>query len=342
MKRKLFIYVLVVSVLFSSSIYINEVEAAGENSNTSSYEKLLVEHGYSKEMVENMDSSVKKIVGVALQDNPASVNSQRVCMQIDAFDEMEEILNIEEEDISEEDLDYYKEYVETIEELSQKSDTQLIKENNMSKAQTKIFREITESNEAINNTPREEKKIEEEVKASGSISSSKMELEQSVVNQSKNKKPKYTVCIVFNWKSPFEIGCYNDKVCCAWGGNLATGANVATAKYYAWGGIVFDRYWGKYKRSKNLKFEETSINKALVYSIPQSDNKGGKAKTGAMIFYLYQNKKNKGRATKVISQYCHKVISLKSDSISVSKSGVSFSIGGAYDKSAQMRSSITY
>lgn len=339
MKQKILIFLLTVSMLFSSNVYASESSAESKLDSDINYEQLLIKNGYNSEMVDNMDDNSKKIIGDALDENPENVDLQSTCMQIDSFGEMEEVLSIKEEDVSEDDLEYYKEYVKSIEELSEKSDKKLISENNMSKAQTKIFREIVEDSNAINDN---KKNSEKEVTASGSISSSKLSYDQSVVNQSKNKKPKYTVCIVFTWKSPFEIGCFNDKICCAWGGNLATGYSAATAKYYDWYGVIYNRIWGKYKGNKVLKFEETAINKALIYSIPQGNGKGAKVKTGAMIFYLYQNTKNKGRATKVISRYCHKVISLKSDAISVSKSGISFSIGGAYDKSSQASSSITY
>lgn len=338
MKKKILIYLLAISIsfVFSSNVYASEESKRDGDVN---YEQLLIKKGYNPEMVKNMDDNSRKIIGDALNENPENVDLQSTCMEIDSFDEMEEVLSITEEEVSEEDLEYYREYVKSIEELSEKTDKKLISENNMSKAQTKIFREIVEDSSAIDNN---KKNVEEEVTASGSISSSKLSYDQSVVNQSKNNKPKYTVCIVFTWKSPFEIGCYNDKVCCAWGGNLATGYSAATAKYYDWHGVIYNRVWGKYKGKKVLKFEETAINKALTYSVPQGNGNGAKVKTGAMIFYLYQNTKNKRRATKVISRYCHKVISIKSDSISVSKSGISFSIGGAYDKSSQASSSITY
>ena len=68
-----------------------------------------------------------------------------------------------------------------------------------------------------------------------------------------------------------------------------------------------------------------------------------KTRSGYAQFTLYQTKKQ-GYDTKVLSNYCHRVISVGSASIGFSVSGpsVGLSIGSAYDTTEQKKSSISY
>lgn len=68
-----------------------------------------------------------------------------------------------------------------------------------------------------------------------------------------------------------------------------------------------------------------------------------KTKSGYAKFTLYQTK-FRGYDTKVLSNYCHKIIAIGGATISISASGpsVGISIGYAYDKTAQKASTIRY
>ena len=189
-----------------------------------------------------------------------------------------------------------------------------------------------------------EKNIKNTVTASGSISSSKMTLTQSVINKS-NTLPNYKVAISYNWKTPYTFCVSTDQIVTAWGGGLNSKDYVGTAYYYGW---TSPTNWTSELVTRTSMSSTVKPNVGIQYSFPQSKGKDKqghmtKTKMGAAGFTLYQTKKS-GKETNLISNYCHKVIKVGGGSISISASGpsVSISIGPGWDKSPQAKNVIKY
>lgn len=93
---------------------------------------------------------------------------------------------------------------------------------------------------------------------------------------------------------------------------------------------------------------DVTPNAGVQFTFPQSygtcsNGNAAKTKSGFASFTLYQTKKQ-GYDTTLISNYCHRVVSVQSASISISASGpsVSLSIGGDWDTTTQKQTMLAY
>lgn len=223
----------------------------------------------------------------------------------------------------------------SVEQISQEKDVSLTEAKYYKKAIEKGLSDVT--NETY-------KKTNNLVTASGSISTSKLKYEQKVTPKS-TKLPNYQVKLSFIWDSPFTLIRFTDEVVVAWGGGLNTKNETYLVNYYNCG----SKWTTKYKTNKMSK--KTTPNTGIEFSFPQAvatpqtitNNTHALAKSGEIEFVLYQTKKE-GKDTKIVSRYCHRVISVGSASIGISASGpnVSISIGGAWDTSPEKDNIIKY
>ena len=223
----------------------------------------------------------------------------------------------------------------SVEQISQEKDVSLTEAKYYKKAIEKGLSDVT--NETY-------KKTNNLVTASGSISTSKLKYEQKLTPKS-TKLPNYQVKLSFIWDSPFTLIRFTDEVVVAWGGGLNTKNETYLVNYYNCG----SKWTTKYKTNKMSK--KTTPNVGIEFSFPQAvatpqtitNNTHALAKSGEIEFVLYQTKKE-GKDTKIVSRYCHRVISVGSASIGISASGpnVSISIGGAWDTSPEKDNIIKY
>lgn len=183
------------------------------------------------------------------------------------------------------------------------------------------------------------------VSASGSITSSEMKYTQKVTNNSTLTNPSYGVQLSYEWKEVYELAVLDDKIAVAWGGGLNLKNFSSSVLYYDWKDIGGS--FGKYYTRRSMTKEET-IQAGVELEFPQSVYKDflspmPKTKDGYAQFTLYQTK-FQGYDTKVISRYCHKVISIGGGSIEISVAGpaVSLDVGYGYDKTAQAETTIGY
>lgn len=304
----------------------------------------LVSAGYTKDTAIALDYDDVVLIYESLESGK-ELTIDTCATEVDNLSNIENFLSCNEEQlleigISQDDINTTTEQLENMLSLE---DKKLEDVYNLDKTDVKMLR-IAEQNAERNKVEEPtDKVIDNEVTASGSISSSKLTYTQTAVSNSKSK-PNYTVKLSYSWKSPYMLGGFNEKIVAAWGGNLNCKNYTGTAKYY------MTNAWGTKWKSNQIASTKMSTvitpNAGITFGFPQSkgfsmNKKGGLSKTGSASFTLYQTKK-KGYDTTLISYFCHRVISLSSAGISISSSGPSVSIGKAWNKSSQKKSIIHY
>lgn len=340
--KKIFVSLAVISCI----LVTNTVCASAEEVINDQMVKDLVEAGYTQETAEALPpSDIEYVYDSICNDTLVGVST--CSLEIDNLDEIEDYLSYNHNELL--DMGFTENEIsktdKQISEIVSMTDAEMKSQYGMDAVEVKMLRKaVCNGNENRENGIVEQKDIKNKVSASGSISSSKMTYTQSVSKNDKNK-PNYTVKLSYTWKSVYALAIFKDKIVAAWGGALNTKNEKGTAKYYDWQEIG-----GKFKSHAKDKSMSVTVspNKGVIFEFPQSINNGffkskAKTKTGSASFTLYQ-KKAKGYDTTLISNYCHRVISVKSPSISISASGAtaSISIGGAWDKTSQKRTTIGY
>lgn len=309
----------------------------------------LVAHGYT---IDTAEALSEKDLDEVYQSicNGKTVNVYTCAMEVDNLEEIENYLSCTQKELIDMGLTEKEiaEADEQIEEIVSSSDQQLEQKYKMSKAQIKMLRKSVENgihNKNIKKKDIKKKDIKNKVSASGSITSSEMTYTQSIIDNSTYTKPNYSVKLSYTWKSVYALAPFTDEIVAAWGGGLNSKNHTGTAKYYTWSTIG-----GNFNTCKNQKTMSSTLtpNAGVEFKFPQS-NGGGiidnayKTKTGSASFTLYQTKRD-GKETNLISNYCHRVISVGGAGISISASGpsVSLSIGTAWDKTSQKKTVIGY
>lgn len=241
--------------------------------------------------------------------------------------------------------------VEEIEEIKNEYDSflsmpeyELEDKYAISKIQIKAMKMAREKGEAKNNLGEKycRKPIENQVEASGSLTSSEISFTQSVISN-REKTPNYTVNLSFAWEKPYVTRWFEDKIVVAWGGGLTTNSATGVARYSDWKSV--DGGWLKYDHSKKMTADESgSIDAGIIFSFPQSDgestNGSPEAKHGSASVNIYQTKKE-GKDTIVISYFAHRRIAIVGGGIDI-KATPSISFGTAWDTSKKCSAKITY
>ena len=269
-------------------------------------------------------------------------------MEVDTLSEIENYLSCTEEELqdfglTEEEID---ECDEELSEILSMSNKELKQNFSLSNTEVKALR-LAEENGIENreNNIVDNKKISNEVCASGALTSSDIKYTQSVANQSTSKKPKYVVNLSYAWKYVYLYGCFDDKIAVSWGGNLNSMSEVGTAYYNDYNAVKFT--WKDMVSQKRME-EEPKINKGYIFEFPQSYGKcktnselSGKSRTGFATCTLY-NDRFKNLSTKITSLYCHAVIGWDhSIAIGVPASG-EITIGSSYEKTSKRQTNIQY
>ncbi|MFT3952291.1 MAG: hypothetical protein QM689_10190 [Oscillospiraceae bacterium] len=313
-------------------------------------EDILVENGLPEENLDNLSDSVKEGLIEQMTNDPDSVDIVSTVSDVDNLSEIENFLASSDEDLismganpsaitsSRKDLEV----------LSQKTDEQIAAEKGVSITEARyLLKAIKKGNERSKSGIIKSKNTNNVVTASGSISSSEMKYSQIISDYSTNSQPYYGVILTYTWNSVYALAAFDDVIVSAWGGNLNTKSIVSLVDYHRWNYLSFT--WSKFYKSTETSVEETP-NAGIEFKFPQSlsapsiFSESPKTKCGTVAFRLYQTKRQ-GYDTKVISTYCHRVISVSSASIGIDSSGaasVSLSIGGAWDKTSQKSTTIAY
>lgn len=269
-------------------------------------------------------------------------------MEVDTLSEIENYLSCTEEELqdfglTEEEID---ECDEELSEILSMSNKELKQNFSLSNTEVKALR-LAEENGIENreNNIVDNKKISNEVCASGALTSSDIKYTQSVANQSTSKKPKYVVNLSYAWKYAYWYAPFSDKIVVAWGGKLNSMSEVGTAYYNDYNP---DTYKWKEMVASTRMGEEVKINKGYIFDFPQLYGKaktkgvlGGKSRTGFATCVLY-NDRFKNLSTKITSHYCHAVIGVDhSISIGVPAAG-EITIGSAYEETSVRQTNIHY
>ena len=308
---------------------------------------VLVEQGYTEGTAGALNEEDLVYVYDGIKNgNVIDVNT--CSMEVDNLAEIEALYSYSEEELMAMgvDADDIHKTKEQLEEMYNMNDSQLKQEYGFNEVDMKLFRRAVENGKDANTEKRSYgKELKNPVNASGSITASEMTYTQTVTSNS-SSKPNYTVKLSYTWNSVYYLAIYNDKLVAAWGGNLNTKNDSGFAKYYNW--VSYGGAFGSTKVQTKSMTVDVTPNAGIEFTFPQSygicsNGNRAKTKTGYATFTLYQTKKQ-GYDTTLVSYYCRRVISVKSANISISSNGpsVSLSIGGAWDKTTQMKTTITY
>lgn len=335
--------ILSVVLVITTTLLLGNVTAFAAES-TEDYVSILVENGYTEETAEALPTEDQKEIAEKLLTNPDDVEIATLSMEVDMLAEVESFFKYSEDDLIA--MGATKEKIaETKDELFYYyglSDSNLAKELNVNTTEAAMFKKAIEAGMESDGKAENNKNG---VSASGSITSSEMTYTQSKTDNSTSSAPSYAMKLSYTWNEVYALAVLEDKIVAAWGGGLNTKNISSSVKYYNWSS--FGGGFGTLYTSKSMSKTET-VQAGIEFEFPQSVFKDvvsnyPKTKTGYAKFTLYQTK-FQGYDTKVLSNYCHKVVSVGGGSIDISVSGpsVSLSIGYGYDKTAQKATTIRY
>lgn len=294
---------------------------------------------------ENQYNYIGEVVDVYQTEKPKDkVGSTTLSMEVDMLAEIEAFFACSKEELismgtTEEKIDKTREELLSYYSLS---DEDLAKELKINTTEASMVKKAIDA--GLESYGKKLKK-KSGVLASGSITASEMEYTQDVFDYSTSSAPKYRVYLSYLWKNVYNLALFEDKIAVAWGGGLNSKDYSSLIFYYDWTKVGGD--FGDFYTRQSANKEET-IQAGLELEFPQAVYKDlvspmPKTKTGYIQFTLYQTQ-FQGYDTKVISRYCHKVISVGGGSIDISVTGasVSMDIGYGYDTTAQAEKIIGY
>ena len=324
-----------ITVVILVAVFFSTMNPCSSNAKRgSTYDKVLLEAGYTPEVLQELSTVQKKEFYDSYKNGLASVDT--VVMEIDTLRNIDDYVDMSYDEKLQNGLEKseIQKMDKQIEQLRNMSDRELIDIFQTDKVGVRLIHDALKPDCSYYSTE------EEDIVASGSIASSELTFSQSVIDKSTKKKCKYKVRIEFNWKKWYFCGCFSDCIVIGWGGNLTQSTEKSSVKYY---GQKFNKFDSSRFSSGKMTYKEITINAGGQYSFSQCDTWGNKAKKGNAVFYLSQKGK-KNKTTKIISEFAHRVISVSSPSIGVSKEGpsASITINTAYDSSAQNQNIITY
>lgn len=339
--KKTVCVVLALIMIFSLSI-----TALASEDTLSEYIPILVAYGYTEETAEALPADIQERLAKKLLEDPDSVDIATLTLETDLLSEIEAFFLFSEEELIDMGADPDAVKRTKVELLSyySMSNSELAKTLGIDTVEAALIKEAICSGQ-IHAGNKDYRNKKTGVSASGSITTSEMTYTQTAENNSTPTAPSYDVSITYAWKEVYSLAVFDDKIVAAWGGGLNSKNISSCARYYNWSTVGGS--FGSYYTYKTMNKTET-VQSALEFEFPQSVNNPNvinmpKTKSGYVNFTLYQTQKQ-GYDTKVLSNYCHKVISVGGGSISVDVSGpsVGLEIGYGYDTNVQYESTISY
>lgn len=333
------------TIIAVNAVNLFDVNAASNNAKNSQMIEKLIRAGYYKETAEALsDDEIKNVYESISGGKDVSIAT--CATEVDNLHEIESFLSCTEDELVNmgANKNEIKETKKSLDELFRMKDSEMIKEYGIDKTEVKALRKTKENAKKNKLKNTDKKKIKNEVNASGSISSSKLTYTQTVVNNSKKKKPNYRATLSYSWKKAYILAPFKDEIVVGWGGNLNCKDYKGRASYRTYKDFTCE-WTGRGASAFKKMSTEVTPNAGIEFIFPQSTNGGEtyrKSNAGSASVTVYQTKK-KGYETTLISRYCHRVLKL-GGGISISASGpsVTVSVGEGWDKSAQKKTVIGY
>ncbi len=334
-KRILLCFVILVFAISNTAL------AKGDGSSLDSVE-ILVEHGYTESAAQVIPEEKRDEIANMLLVNPEKVDISKVSMEVDILSEIEALFTYSDEELiqmgadadsikctKKEFLDYYSlDIVDLAEKLG------------LSEIEAKMLQRSIET--GIINSKKGSKIQKNGIKASGTITSSEMYYYQTVINRSSASAPNYNVTLSYSWVAPYFSNIYKDVIVVGWGGQLNSSNIDSSAEYYYADGVTSSTF-GAYYTEREMTARE-SIQAGIEFEFDQLLDHVAETESGYATFTIYQTR-FQNYDSKIISNYCHRVPSITGDvNISISASGpsVSLTIGTAYDRTPEKRTTIRY
>lgn len=326
-------------------IIMGTVPAISVGAQELSDETLMIQHGFKSEIIETLPEDQKSEIVELLKTDPERIEVSNSVTQFDNLAEIEAFLAFTEDELisvgaTKESLTTAKKELDTMIAFS---DKELEDKYGLSSIEVKLFRKAVESGNQIKNGQKIKTRKEgtNAITTSGTISTAKLTTSQILTNNSTSTAPSYTVTNSFTWNEAYSLGTFTDELVVGWAGNMNTKSITGYARYFTVPKNTAS--WGVFKGDRTPEIKHTP-NAGVEFKFPQSiGGDGSKARYGNFSFTLFQTKKQ-GYSGKIVSQYCHRTVSLLSASITITPSGpsVGLTIGPAWDTSAQKSNNFNY
>ena len=335
MKRKLcqriFILVLSLTIIFSNIQVIYAQD---------SIDQLLLDANFPQEIIDTMDNVCKEKLVLQYLSNKENYKASNSYLEIDNLEEINYIANMSDEDFENSNLsaDEILLCKKQVRELRTSSKENIMSTYNVDSYAAKLIK-------AAADTPRNSKAKTNDVKASGSISTSKLTISMGYAMELSSEYPDYLLMVLFSWSSPPFVNFDDDAVAVAWGGNLVLEEKESLISYKSVNAFVTS-YTKKASSSKEnvARYSEIDINTGGAFYFPSYDASmhmfdryNNRIKSGRIEFRLYQTEKKGNTTTKVIANYCHKALGFGDISVSYPPS---ISVTFGYDISDSQASQI--
>lgn len=304
--------------------------------------QLLITNGFRTETTTALNSADRTEIVNTLKKSPKLVEINTSVMQVDKLSEVEQFCAATDDQLismgakKNEILKQRKE----IDDIFSLSDEGIAKKLDISDVEAKLLKKAIKMGKS--KAKLEQNQVNDDVVASGSISSSQLSFTQATVNKSTATAPDYRVTVTYSWSYPYLLGVFTDQIVFAWGGGLNTKNISGTLHYLSINN--FSTAWtsdsvGSMPVSYLSRYENP--NTSIQFYIDQVYS-SMKTCDGNISFNLYQLKKQ-GYSTKVVSQYLHRVIGLSASvDISVAGAAVTVTPVGSWDTSEQATNTISY
>ncbi len=265
--------------------------------------------------------------------NPEEISIVKTTNAIDNIESIENAVNLSDEELknvcglTDDEICALRKNLNNQRKLS---DQELREKYLLTDVEIRIFREILKEKDNY----RVPQINEREVTLSSTISSSYLTYYHIVTNLSGMSNVKYNVIVSFLWKKPCWNELFEDVIAVTWGGELLYDASSVSKSVSYQNAIGVYPNWVWYGDIVATKSPATdiTIGEGVKFSFPQKSGvylvNGSRIKDGLICFQI-GNSSKENKSTQIVSKYCHRIISVKSASISFSN--VSISVGGAYE-----------
>ena len=315
------------------------------NIETNNYVDILVDNGYDIDTAKALPEEDQKEIVFALKDDPNRVNISSVILETDNLSEIEALFAYSEDELvsmgAQRDL-VEKTKTELLNYAAMENE-KLAEVLDVPVVEAKLIKMAIKEGNTNKNHNKNGK--QNDVMASGSISTTKLAYTQSVTDYN-YETPYYRVKLSYTWKKVFALSCFQDAIAVAWGGGLNSKKIYGVAKYSKYKIINGD--FGESYANRDMEYTDY-IQQGIKFTFPQSIysstvNIAPKTQSGYANLTLYQTKRQ-GFDTKVISRYCHRILTTDGG-ITITASGSSLSpsiiIKSGYDTSVQRSAIISY
>lgn len=280
---------------------------------------------YPEEIIEAMDPEYKDSLIEALLENPESVHTTTVIMEVDTLKEIESLVKMTDAEllaagVDQASIDHAR---ARINELCEGTPSEIKAKYGFSEVETKLIRQAAENAKQDIQTTNKTG-----VNTSGTIASSTMKFTTTAINQPKSGYPiNYFGNCTYSWVKPFYVDIFRDKIAVSWGGDLLEYGIVGNATYRT---VATAQAWGStYGATRAMTLDGEVSNENFYVSFPQRGSITTLTSKGTLNFWL-RSTTNQGKEAYIIARYGHQIATVNGVGLTIGYPSINF--GSSYDQ----------